>query len=109
MLGMPDQNILQPRVKISRNLFSRLNAARADLWSRRSLRVASCPLFFSLEMSSDVLLRRAFIVSASVMAARRCVSTLAEILQHGSRIGAALAQHLFHLRQIVSNKIQDQA
>src|SRR5580658_36504 len=37
--------------------------------------VASWPLFFSLLMSSEALFRRAFMVSASVMAWRRWVST----------------------------------
>ena len=31
---------------------------------------------------------------------------LAEVLQHGSRIGAALPQHFFHSRQIVTDKTQ---
>ena len=40
------------------------------------------------------------------MACRRCVSTSLKVLEHGSRIHAALAQLLFHQRQVFTNEIQ---
>src|SRR5579859_280852 len=68
--------------RMSRSRASRSAAffSSVEIFSRSSLVwamavLASCPLFFNLAMSSEALLRSALLVSASVMAWRRCVST----------------------------------
>src|SRR6266851_4027365 len=73
-LGMPAR-ISRTRASSSAATFSNCwicsrNCLVSDIWT-----VASCPLFFSFAISSDARLRRALVISASLMAWRRCVST----------------------------------
>jgi hypothetical protein len=99
------QNVAQPRIQVSRSFFQRLNLFPQFLGlsdGRRSI----LPGLFQL----GNILRGLVPPRLHGLGFRNRLPPLrvhvAEILKHGSRVGSALAQHFFHPRQIVTNKIQ---
>src|ERR1700729_492777 len=104
-VGDSKKNLLQPRVEVGSSFLQDLNLL-AQL--------------FRLGDGSGCILARLFqlgnvlrgLVSPSLHSLRlgNSLATLRidrqEIFQHGSRVGAALAQHFFHPGQVVTNKTQ---
>src|SRR5580698_3844381 len=102
-----DENIAQPRVQVGRGFFQRLNLlAQLFRLRHRRRRVLARLLQLGDFFRGLVALRLAGLSLGDRLPPLRI--NLAEILQHRSRVHAALAQLLLDERQIVTNKTQIQ-
>ena len=99
------QNIAQPGIEIRRSFLQRLNLL-AQILGLGHGGAGVLPALFQLRdfFRRFIPLRLAGLSLSNSLAALRV--NFAKVLQHGSRIHAALAQLFFHQRQVVANEIQ---